>query len=183
MCFWSGLWIWGLSSIRRGRSHSGSFRRKTCHFEYADGFGKVSGGCRPAFLQFRARKAQLFYTSPIKALVNEKFFSLCETMGAQNVGLMTGDATVNRSAPIICCTAEILSALALSEGPDAEVHSAVMDEFHYYGDRDRGMAWQIPSPAPTSNRISTHVGHPWRPKLFWTTASRKIRSSRRYRPL
>ena len=57
---------------------------------------------------------------------------------------MTGDATVNRDAPVICCTAEILSNLALREGEHAEVDGVVMDEFHYYADRDRGWAWQVP---------------------------------------
>lgn len=85
-----------------------------------------------------------YYTSPIKALVNEKFFDLCRTFGAANVGMLTGDASVNRDAPIICCTAEILANLALREGDKARVDAVVMDEFHYYGDRDRGMAWHIP---------------------------------------
>ncbi|RLB58841.1 MAG: DUF3516 domain-containing protein, partial [Deltaproteobacteria bacterium] len=85
-----------------------------------------------------------YYTSPVKALVNEKFFALCETFHPDNVGLMTGDATVNREAPIICCTAEILANLALREGAAADVDYAVLDEFHYYDDRDRGVAWQIP---------------------------------------
>jgi len=85
-----------------------------------------------------------FYTSPIKALVSEKFFALCETFGAENVGMMTGDASVNPGAPIIACTAEILSSMALRQGVDAPVDVAIMDEFHYYSDRDRGMAWQIP---------------------------------------
>ena len=85
-----------------------------------------------------------FYTSPIKALVSEKFFSLCETFGAEHVGMMTGDASVNPDAPIIACTAEILSSMALRQGVDASVDVAIMDEFHYYSDRDRGMAWQIP---------------------------------------
>ncbi len=84
-----------------------------------------------------------FYTSPIKALVNEKFFALCETFGPANVGMMTGDASVNRDAPIICCTAEILSNLALRE-EGSTVDYVVMDEFHYYADRDRGWAWQLP---------------------------------------
>ncbi len=84
-----------------------------------------------------------YYTCPIKALVNEKFFDLCQTFGAANVGLMTGDGTVNRDAPIICCTAEVLANMGLrSTAPPC--HYAVMDEFHYYGDRDRGAAWQIP---------------------------------------
>jgi len=85
-----------------------------------------------------------FYTSPVKALVNEKFFSLCETFHPDNVGLMTGDATVNPGAPIICCTAEILANKALREGEATDASYAVMDEFHYYGDRDRGVAWQVP---------------------------------------
>jgi superfamily II RNA helicase len=85
-----------------------------------------------------------FYTAPIKALVSEKFFDLCRVLGPHRVGMMTGDATVNRDAPVICCTAEILSNLALREGDRAEVDGVVMDEFHYYADRDRGVAWQIP---------------------------------------
>ncbi len=85
-----------------------------------------------------------FYTSPIKALVSEKFFDLCDELGAANVGMMTGDATVNRDAPVICCTAEILANMALREGARLAVDHVVMDEFHFYGDRDRGAAWQIP---------------------------------------
>ncbi|OQB92132.1 MAG: ski2-like helicase [Verrucomicrobia bacterium ADurb.Bin118] len=84
------------------------------------------------------------YTCPIKALVNEKWLSLCREFGPENVGLSTGDATVNRDAPILCCTAEILANLALREGPDAAVRDVVMDEFHWYADRDRGVAWQVP---------------------------------------
>ncbi len=91
-----------------------------------------------------AEKKVSFYTAPIKALVNEKFFALCETLGADNVGLMTGDATVNDDAPVICATAEILSNLALRQGKAADVDYVVMDEFHFYSDRDRGNAWQIP---------------------------------------
>jgi superfamily II RNA helicase len=84
------------------------------------------------------------YTCPIKALVNEKWMALCREFGPDNVGLSTGDATVNRDAPILCCTAEILANIALREGADANVHDVVMDEFHYYSDRDRGVAWQVP---------------------------------------
>jgi len=85
-----------------------------------------------------------YYTVPIKALANEKFLSLCESFGAENVGMITGDATVNSDAPIICCTAEILSNLALREGAEAKVDDVIMDEFHYYSDAERGVAWQIP---------------------------------------
>ena len=84
-----------------------------------------------------------FYTCPIKALVNEKFFALCDAFGAENVGMMTGDAAINRKAPIICCTAEILSSLAVRE-QTLFADCVVMDEFHYYGDKDRGVAWQVP---------------------------------------
>jgi superfamily II RNA helicase len=84
------------------------------------------------------------YTCPIKALVNEKWMALCKEFGAENVGLSTGDATVNREAPILCCTAEILSNMALSEGEKLSITDVVMDEFHYYSDRERGVAWQVP---------------------------------------
>ena len=85
-----------------------------------------------------------FYTAPIKALVSEKFFSLVDVFGAANVGMITGDSSVNPDAPIICCTAEILANLALRQGTDAAVHQVVMDEFHFYSEPDRGWAWQVP---------------------------------------
>jgi superfamily II RNA helicase len=85
-----------------------------------------------------------FYSAPIKALVSEKFFALCAAFGAQNVGMMTGDASVNATAPIICCTAEVLASIALRDGADADVGQVVMDEFHYYADPERGWAWQVP---------------------------------------
>ena len=84
------------------------------------------------------------YTCPIKALVNEKFMALCRDFGPENVGLSTGDATVNHDAPILCCTAEILANIALREGAAAGVREVIMDEFHYYADRERGVAWQVP---------------------------------------
>ncbi|WP_433594631.1 DEAD/DEAH box helicase [Nocardia sp. CA-145437] len=85
-----------------------------------------------------------YYTAPIKALVSEKFFALCEVFGADRVGMVTGDAAVNPDAPIICATAEILANLALREGAAADVGQVIMDEFHYYADPDRGWAWQVP---------------------------------------
>ena len=81
---------------------------------------------------------------PIKALANEKFLALCEIFGPEQVGMITGDATVNSEAPVICCTAEILSNMALREGSLAKVDEVIMDEFHYYSDHERGVAWQIP---------------------------------------
>src|SRR4051812_36505678 len=91
-----------------------------------------------------AGKRTSFYTAPIKALVSEKFFALCAIFGAHNVGMLTGDASVNADAPIICCTAEVLANLALREGADADVGQVVMDEFHFYAEPDRGWAWQVP---------------------------------------
>jgi superfamily II RNA helicase len=84
------------------------------------------------------------YTAPIKALVSEKFFDLVDVFGAENVGMVTGDTSVNPDAPILCCTAEILANLALRYGAQTPVQQVVMDEFHYYADPDRGWAWQVP---------------------------------------
>ncbi|HSE10066.1 MAG TPA: DEAD/DEAH box helicase, partial [Nocardioidaceae bacterium] len=91
-----------------------------------------------------AEGRRTYYTAPIKALVSEKFFALCDVFGADKVGMMTGDASVNAHAPIICCTAEVLANQALREGPDADVGQVVMDEFHFYSEPDRGWAWQVP---------------------------------------
>ncbi|WP_093186031.1 DEAD/DEAH box helicase [Sanguibacter gelidistatuariae] len=89
-----------------------------------------------------------FYTAPLKALVSEKFFALVDAFGSENVGMMTGDSSVNPTAPIICCTAEILANIALRTGgveaEDPGVDQVVMDEFHFYADPQRGWAWQVP---------------------------------------
>src|SRR5579859_6694278 len=85
-----------------------------------------------------------FYSAPIKALVSEKFFDLCAAFGPAEVGMMTGDASVNPEAPIICCTAEVLASIALRDGAAADVGLVVMDEFHFYADPERGWAWQVP---------------------------------------
>ncbi len=99
-----------------------------------------------AALHFKAlaQGHRSIYTCPVKALVNEKWLALCREFGPDNVGLSTGDASVNRDAPILCCTAEILANLALREGDQCAFRDAVLDEFHYYADRDRGVAWQVP---------------------------------------
>jgi superfamily II RNA helicase len=85
-----------------------------------------------------------FYTAPIKALVSEKFFALCDAFGPENVGMLTGDASVNWAAPVLCVTAEVLAQMALRTGERTDAPYVVMDEFHYYADRDRGQAWQVP---------------------------------------
>ncbi|RYY43866.1 MAG: DEAD/DEAH box helicase, partial [Actinomycetales bacterium] len=91
-----------------------------------------------------ARDECAVYTAPIKALVSEKFFDLCDVFGAENVGMLTGDASVNPDAPVVVATAEVLANLALREGSAADVGLVVMDEFHFYADPDRGWAWQVP---------------------------------------
>ena len=100
-----------------------------------------------------------FYTAPIKALVSEKFFALCEIFGAENVGMLTGDASVNPDAPIICCTAEVLANIALREGRGADVGLVVMDEFHFYAEPDRGWAWQVPLLELPAGAVPADVGH------------------------
>lgn len=107
------------------------------------GSGKslVATGAQYAALASGARS---YYTAPIKALVSEKFFALCAVFGAAGVGMLTGDAAVNAAAPIIACTAEVLANIALREGAQADIGLVVMDEFHFYGDPDRGWAWQVP---------------------------------------
>jgi len=92
----------------------------------------------------RCEGKRSFYTAPVKALVSEKFFALCDAFGPENVGMLTGDVSLNWAAPIICCTAEVLANMALRQGDATDAPYVVMDEFHYYSDRDRGSAWQIP---------------------------------------
>ena len=126
-----------------GRAHRGRVRVQRDP-EHPHRIGQVASSpparTSPRWPQGR----RTFYTAPIKALVSEKFFALVATFGAANVGMMTGDASVNAGAPIICCTAEILANIALRDGPAADVGQVVMDEFHFYADPDRGWAWQVP---------------------------------------
>lgn len=107
------------------------------------GSGKSLVATAACFLAL-ARDEVAFLTAPIKALVSEKFFDACRIFGAENVGMLTGDAAVNADAPIVVCTAEVLANIALREGEGADIGVVVMDEFHYYGDPQRGWAWQVP---------------------------------------
>ncbi len=94
--------------------------------------------------QALARGRTSFYTSPIKALASEKFFSLCDDLGAANVGMLTGDASINPEAKVLCCTAEVLANMSLRSGERLDAPEVVMDEFHFYSDAERGWAWQVP---------------------------------------
>jgi superfamily II RNA helicase len=118
-----------------------------------------------------------FYTAPIKALVTEKFFELCGKLGSRNVGMMTGDASVNRDAPVICCTAEILANLALREGDSAQADWVVMDEFHYYSDRDRGAAWQLPLLTLPQSRFLLMSATMGNPEFFVEELNKRTRFS------
>lgn len=116
---------------------------KNVILETPTGSGKSLVAMALCFASLAAGR-RCFYTSPIKALVGEKFFDLCRELGPERVGLMTGDASVNTGADVICCTAEILASHALREGDNLDIGEVVMDEFHYYGDVERGVAWQVP---------------------------------------
>ncbi|MGH1502167.1 MAG: DEAD/DEAH box helicase [Acidimicrobiales bacterium] len=107
------------------------------------GSGKSMVAAAAHYAALAADKVSV-YTAPIKALVSEKFFALCRDFGTERVGMITGDASVNPEAPIICCTAEILANWALRDGAETPVDTVIVDEFHYYADPQRGWAWQIP---------------------------------------
>ncbi|MBL8115707.1 MAG: DUF3516 domain-containing protein [Acidobacteria bacterium] len=107
------------------------------------GSGKSLVALGMHFKAFCERRVS-YYTSPIKALASEKFFALCGLFGPENVGMLTGDASINSEAGVLCCTAEVLSNMALRRGADLAAPYVVMDEFHYYADKERGVAWQVP---------------------------------------
>ena len=107
------------------------------------GSGKSMVALGLAYLTICQHK-RAYYTAPIKALVSEKFFDLVEVLGRDNVGMITGDTRINTQAPVICCTEEILANQALREGAASDVAAVAMDEFHFFGEADRGWAWQVP---------------------------------------
>jgi superfamily II RNA helicase len=129
-------------------------------------------------LHFRslARRRRSIYTCPIKALVNEKFLALCHDFGPDNVGMATGDATVNRDAPILCCTAEILANYALRDGAHAPFREIIMDEFHYYSDRERGVAWQVPLLTMSESRFLLMSATMGSTEFFQTELNRLTRA-------
>jgi ATP-dependent RNA helicase HelY len=87
------------------------------------------------------RKA--FYTTPIKALSNQKFHDLVVRYGAERVGLLTGDTTVNGEAPVVVMTTEVLrNMLYAGSGTLSGLGYVVMDEVHYLADRSRGAVWE-----------------------------------------
>ncbi|GAB3234055.1 DEAD/DEAH box helicase [Glycomyces halotolerans] len=90
-----------------------------------------------------AEGAKCFYTTPIKALSNQKFHDLAETHGADNVGLLTGDTVINGEAPIVVMTTEVLRNMIYAGSPTLKgLRYVVMDEVHYLADRFRGAVWE-----------------------------------------
>ncbi|HSK60936.1 MAG TPA: DEAD/DEAH box helicase, partial [Actinomycetospora sp.] len=90
-----------------------------------------------------ARGQKCFYTTPIKALSNQKYTDLVERHGADAVGLLTGDAAVNGSAPVVVMTTEVLRNMLYAESSALEgLAYVVMDEVHYLADRFRGAVWE-----------------------------------------
>ncbi|CAK9031886.1 Uncharacterized helicase C17H9.02 [Durusdinium trenchii] len=127
-------------------------------------------------------RGRAYYTSPTKALTSEKFFDLCRHFGAKNVGMATGDVAINTRAPLICCTAEVLTSISLRDSGEA-IWTVVMDEFHYFGDPDRGAAWELPlwrlsRPGCRTNFLLMSGTLGSNPKLYQTLQDRSGRPVR-----
>jgi ATP-dependent RNA helicase HelY len=106
------------------------------------GSGKTIVGEFAAFLALRG-SGKCFYTTPIKALSNQKFHDLVERHGAANVGLLTGDNAVNGEAPVVVMTTEVLRNMLYAGSPALRgLRYVVMDEVHYLADRFRGAVWE-----------------------------------------
>ena len=106
------------------------------------GAGKTIVGEFAAFLAMESGK-KCFYTTPIKALSNQKFQDLSAMFGESNVGLLTGDTSINSEAPIVIMTTEVLRNMIYSASSTlTDLRYVVMDEVHYLADRFRGAVWE-----------------------------------------
>ena len=83
-----------------------------------------------------------FYTTPIKALSNQKYLELCDLFGAANVGLATGDTSVNSGAPIVVMTTEVARNMIYAGAPLRDLGVVILDEVHYLADKMRGPVWE-----------------------------------------
>jgi ATP-dependent RNA helicase HelY len=88
-------------------------------------------------------RAKVFYTTPMKALSNQKFSELSAEHGAGQVGLLTGDSNINSSARVVVMTTEVLRNMLYADSPLLrDLRYVVMDEVHYLADRFRGAVWE-----------------------------------------
>ncbi len=106
------------------------------------GSGKTVVGEFAVFLALIGN-TRAFYTTPIKALSNQKYRDLCQRHGSTNVGLLTGDSVINGDAPIVVMTTEVLRNMLYERSAAIDTLShVVMDEVHYLADRQRGAVWE-----------------------------------------
>lgn len=89
-----------------------------------------------------ARGRRAFYTTPIKALSNQKYADLRRRFGEANVGLLTGDVSVNAGAPVVVMTTEVLRNMIYAGADLSALSHVVLDEVHYLADRFRGPVWE-----------------------------------------
>lgn len=90
-----------------------------------------------------AQGTKCFYTTPIKALSNQKFNDLCATYGEDRVGLLTGDRSINGTADVVVMTTEVLRNMIYAHSPQLDrLSHVVMDEIHYLADASRGAVWE-----------------------------------------
>ena len=106
------------------------------------GAGKTIVGEFAIYLALE-RGLKAFYTTPIKALSNQKFSELAAKYGSANVGLLTGDTTINGEAPVVVMTTEVLRNMLYADSETlGDLGFVVMDEVHYLADRFRGAVWE-----------------------------------------
>ncbi|SEA37492.1 ATP-dependent RNA helicase HelY [Bowdeniella nasicola] len=127
------------------------FQKEACQ-AVEDGKGVLvaapTGAGKTVVGEFAAYQAihegvRLMYTTPIKALSNQKYNDFAKVWGAENVGILTGDVSINGDAPIVVMTTEVLRNMLYQDSRDlADVRFVVMDEVHYLADRFRGPVWE-----------------------------------------
>lgn len=106
------------------------------------GAGKTIVGEFAIYLALQ-RGLKAFYTTPIKALSNQKYTELADKYGADNVGLLTGDTSINGDAPVVVMTTEVLRNMLYADSAALDdLGFVVMDEVHYLADRFRGAVWE-----------------------------------------
>ncbi|HEX7301349.1 DEAD/DEAH box helicase [Lentzea sp.] len=127
------------------------FQRQACE-ALEDGHGVLvcapTGAGKTVVGEFAVHLAltegrKCFYTTPIKALSNQKFADLTARYGAESIGLLTGDTSVNGNAPVVVMTTEVLRNMLYSGSSTLDgLAYVVMDEVHYLADRFRGPVWE-----------------------------------------